>query len=416
MESVVSISTTITSCRVCNTALPPPFLDLGCQPLANNLLKSVDQDEPRVPLQLSHCPSCGLVQLTETVEPEVLFRDYVWVSGTASTTRQYAEQFCEAVLSRMSGKDVISITEVASNDGTFLKPFAKRGHKVQGVDPARNIAEMAEAAGIPTYAEFFGRAAAQHVLEQNGPSDVVIARNVIPHVADVNDVIAGMATLLNEAGTGIIEFHDAGIIQRELHYDSVYHEHLFYFTLTTLGNLLSRHGLAMFDMTRSPISGGSIVVYFSHTQRPQSEALMSHLASEVSAEVNSAYQWQCFANACEAHKTALYNKVAEYAQQGIRVVGYGASARSSTMLNYCQLDHELISDVADQNTMKQGLLTPGSHIPIAAPAEVLQGNPGVVLLLAWNFAEEITAILRKDFGFSGPIILPLPNEVSVLCS
>lgn len=412
----MSISTRITHCRVCDTALPAPFLDLGRQPLANNLLSSLTDDEPRVRLELCHCPACELVQLTETVKPDVLFRDYVWVSGTAQTTRDYANTFCQSVLARVAGSTVLNVSEVASNDGTFLKPFASLGHRVKGIDPARNIAAVAEEAGIPTYAEFFGMAAASYVLSQNGPSDVVIARNVIPHVADVNDVIAGMAHLLKADGTGVIEFHDASIIQKELHYDSVYHEHLFYFTLTTLENLLARHGLRIFDITQSPISGGSVVVYFSLTERAKSDALLSHLAAEKQTQTNSSASWQTFARACEQHKAALHDVVSQYVEDGAVIVGYGASARSSTMLNYCGLDHHLIACISDQNPMKHNRLTPGTHIPIGAPAEMMNTvRPDVVLLLAWNFADEIIAILRDELEFNGDIIQPLPYEVSVKC-
>jgi hypothetical protein len=410
----VNISTTAQQCRVCQSRLPEAFFDLGVQPLANNLRKSTDTEEPKVPLQLCRCDDCGLVQLTETVKPEILFRDYVWVSGTASTTRDYAEKFCHSVLARIESKATLQVSEVASNDGTFLKPFAALGHKVQGIDPARNIAALAEQAGIPTYAEFFGTAAATHLLAQQGPSDIVIARNVIPHVADVNDVIAGMALLLKSSGVGIIEFHDAGIIQRELHYDSVYHEHLYYFTLTTLSNLLQRHQLFLFDLTISPISGGSLVVYFSKTGRPLSIALEQHLAAETASDVNSAQRWQQFAEDCAAHKTSLRNALDQCRADGLHVVGYGASARSSTLLNYCQIDVRDVPLIADQNALKHDLLTPGTHIPIKDPEQVMASSPDVVLLLAWNFSSEITQILRQSHQFRGQIIQPLPNSVMVL--
>ncbi len=414
----MSISIRIEECRVCGARLPEPFLNLGNQPLANNLLKSADDTEPRVPLELSRCPDCALVQLTETVDPEVLFRDYVWVSGTARTTRDYAEQFCHSVLERVANKEKISVSEVASNDGTFLKPFKKLGHRVQGIDPARNIAAIAEQAGIPTYAEFFGQKAAEHLKKENGLSDIVIARNVIPHVADVNDVIAGMAALLKPAGTGVIEFHDASIIQKELHYDSVYHEHLFYFTLTTLGRLLNRHGLSMFDITTSPISGGSIVVYFSHETRQESAALTAQFAQEADTRINDAKTWHEFALSCQAHRQALRSLIDKFVSAGVQVLGYGASARSSTMLNFCQLDSKLVSAIADQNALKHGLLTPGTHIPISAPSDVfgqLADTNTVVLLLAWNFADEIIQILRTELAFEGEIVQPLPNEVEVIC-
>lgn len=411
----MQISQRVKCCRVCNAVLPEPFLDLGHQPLANNLQSSSGAEEVRVDLQLVRCEACELVQLTHTVAPEVLFRDYVWVSGTASTTRTYAEQFYQQANERMQGRTNLKVTEVASNDGTFLKPFAKAGHRVQGVDPARNIAQMAVDAGIPTLAEFFNLTTAQQVFEQNGHSDLVIARNVIPHVAEINSVIEGIHFLLGAEGTGIIEFHDASVIQQELHYDSVYHEHLFYFTLTTLRNLLERHQLHIYDCNRSPISGGSLVVYFSKSVKAPTKNLLHELALEASSRVNSREQWQVFAERCAVHREQLRDLLTKYQQKGAKIVGYGASARSSTLLNYCNLDQQLVSCIADQNPLKHLLWTPGSQILIQAPEQVFNNNPDVVLLLAWNFAEEILQLLRDQWRFSGDVILPLPNEVRVVC-
>lgn len=411
----MQISQRVHCCRVCNATLPEPFLDLGHQPLANNLQVNPGLEEIKVDLQLVRCSKCELVQLTETVAPEALFRDYVWVSGTASTTRAYSEQFYRQAIERIRGKSFLQVTEIASNDGTFLKPFASAGHQVQGVDPARNIAKMAEDAGIPTLAEFFNLVTAQQVVAQNGHSDLVIARNVIPHVAEINSVIEGIHFLLKDDGTGIIEFHDASVIQRELHYDSVYHEHLFYFTLTTLKNLLERHHLYIYDCNRSPISGGSLVVYFSKSINPLTENLQAEYARETSSEVNSVVQWQTFAERCALHREQLLALLAKYQQQGEKIVGYGASARSSTLLNYCNIDQSVVACIADQNPLKHLLWTPGSQILIQAPELVLQKKPRVILLLAWNFSGEILHLLRESWQFSGDVILPLPNEVRVQC-
>lgn len=408
----MSISTTVSHCRVCGEKLPEPFFDLGVQPLANGLIDDADEAEIAVPLELTRCGHCELVQLTETVNPEILFRDYVWVSGTASTTREYAEQFCDNVLQRAGEREDLFVVEVASNDGTFLQPFRQRGCRVQGVDPARNIAQIAIENEIPTYSEFFGVEAAKHVESTRGKADIVMARNVIPHVADVNDVIAGMKVLMQSSSVGVIEFHDSSLIQDELHYDSVYHEHLFYFTLTTLNNLLERHGLFSFDLTYSPISGGSVVVYFSLNAKPQSETYLSHMQTEADSGINSQANWHQFADQCAVHKTTLNNRISALLDNSKTVVAYGASARSSTLLNYCGINESQLVCVADQNPLKQGKFTPGSHIQICSPEEMVQYKPDAILLLAWNFADEITTFLRDELAFLGPVILPLPNEVS----
>jgi SAM-dependent methyltransferase len=400
----------VRTCRICGADLPAPFFDLGQQPLANFLLEPTFKHEDVFELALCHCSECKTVQLTQTIAPESLFRDYIWVTGTASTTRIYAKAFFTNVSHRLISEKPVKITEIASNDGTFLKPFMDAGHSVQGIDPARNIAKMANDAGVPTVSDFFGSDIARQLRIESGPSDVIIARNVIPHVADVNDVIAGIEHLLNEKGVGVIEFHDASKIQTELHYDSIYHEHIFYFTLLTLEHLLNRHGLYLFDIEASPISGGSWVVFFSKdAEKQQSSALLACKKSEKNNRINELNSWLGFATSCEQHALELFQ-----IDKGQVVAGYGASARSSTMLNYCKLSHNNIAHIADKNPMKQGLLAPGTHIPIEDPSRVFNNNVDVVLLCAWNFKEEIVEFLRNEMSFSGDIILPLPNSIEII--
>lgn len=405
----------VTLCRICDELLPNAFFNLGNQPLANSLLRSIIAPEQTYELALCHCKNCNTVQLTQTIKPEILFRDYVWVTGTAAATRSYANEFFVNVSKRIKSGSKVKITEIASNDGTFLKPFLDAGHRVQGVDPARNIAQLAEQKGIPTLAEFFGLGVAKELRVTQGLSDVVVARNVIPHVADVNDVVAGIAHLLNQDGFGVIEFHDAGKIQSELHYDSIYHEHIFYFTLSTLAYLLSKHGLYLFDIEKSPISGGSWVVFFcKNADIPKSKTLTQHIQNEIQLKVNCADSWSAFADACAIHAKTLRATINGYKDNGLKLVGYGASARSSTLLNYCALSDSSIQEIADQNPMKQNLLTPGTHIPIHQPEDVIGPDVDVVLLLAWNFKDEIVGILRNEMKFFGPIILPLPNVIEIL--
>ena len=402
-------------CRICGTDLPAPFFHLGQQPLANSLLKPKFESEDVYELALCHCSTCKTVQLTQTIAPEILFRDYIWVTGTASTTRAYAKAFFTNVSQRLPFGELAKITEIASNDGTFLKPFLDAGHNVQGIDPARNIAQIAINAGIPTVSEFFGSDIARQQRIDKGPSDVIIARNVIPHVADVNDVIAGIEHLMSEKGIGGIEFHDASKIQTELHYDSIYHEHIFYFTILTLEHLLNRHGLYLFDIEESPISGGSWVVFFSKdANKSQSKVLLDCKQREESKGINEQSSWVDFAKNCENHALRLTKIIQNHVTNGLIVAGYGASARSSTMLNYCKLSHHNITVIADKNVMKQGLLAPGTHIPIEDPEDVFNRNIDIVLLCAWNFKEEIVDFLRNEMSFTGDIILPLPNFIEIV--
>ena len=403
------LSETIRACRICESDELTKILDLGAQPPANSLRRNLDVLLPAIPLVLCQCDVCGTVQLTETVSPEYLFHDYVWVTGTSDGARAYSRVFCENVLSRCPAKK-LAVLEVASNDGTFLQRFRERGHDVVGVDPAKNVAAMAEESGIPTIADFFGLEVARRIVADRGHSDVVFARNVIPHVADVHDVIAGMAHCLADAGIGAIEFHRADLILEGLQYDSIYHEHLVYHSLHSIEMLLGRFGLRPFDVTESPISGGSFVVYFSNESRPPSLTYNATLVHELQLEINRARPWREFAARCNAHRGALHAIVEANKRGGKRLIGYGASARSSTMLNFCGIDRQYLDLLADRSPLKHDRYSPGTDILITDPKAAFATHPDTVLLLAWNFQDEILAQIRTEQGWSGEVIIPLPGE------
>lgn len=402
----------IKSCRICQSPALTTILELGKQPPANSLRRDLSEKLPRVPLTLCFCRKCSTVQIRETVEPAFLFRNYFWVTGTSETAKKYSRLFFREA-SRRAPRGKLFCVEVASNDGTFLRPFQEAGHKVLGVDPAKNLARKANKDGIPTVPEFFGLKTARRIVLQNGQADFIFARNVIPHVAHVNDVIAGMKACLKVQGTGAIEFHYARIILDEWHYDSIYHEHLFYYSLKSLLYLLGRHGLSAFDVMKSPISGGSLVIYFSLKNRPVSKALRMMLTEEERAGVGKLRTWKDFSRHCRQHKKQLANLVRREAQGG-SLVGYGASARSSTMLNFCRIDHNYLDCIADQNPYKHGQYSAGTDILILPPEKVLNNCPKTILLLAWNFKDEILQILKSRYHFKGNVILPLPGRPRVI--
>lgn len=413
----------LTKCRVCGSANVEQFFDLGDQPLANALVRNADAADPVYPLSLSFCKECSLVQLDHTADPGELFSHYVWVTSTSSTARAYAEAFCERLLSRLgaaSGAEVDGyVLEIASNDGTFLKPFLKRGVACLGVDPAANIVEMAVADGVPSQCGFFGEELAKGVVAQHGAARAVFARNVLPHVAGTNDFVEGLKVAAGADGMVVIEFHYAKTILEELHYDSIYHEHLCYFTLKSLTRLLNAHGLHPFDLEQSPISGGSLVLFSRPAATEKSARLQQFEADEEASGVNGLAAWKRFAEVSFQHRKALLDLLEAEAAQGRKVAGYGASARSSTMLNFCGVGTRLIQAIADQNPMKHNLFSPSTHIPILAPEDVMAPDstgkgPDTVVLLAWNFAAEIVGILRERFGFTGRVIMPLPNPPRTL--
>jgi SAM-dependent methyltransferase len=400
------ISKTISKCRLCGSKKLENLLSLGDQPPANSLRKSLSEKLENVPLIICMCHKCTTVQLTETVAPKYLFSDYVWVTGTSKGALEYSYLFAERVLSKVNNKHNLLVIEIASNDGTFLKTFREKGHKVLGIDPAKNLANEANKNGILTLANFFGVDVSKKIINDHGKADIVIARNVIPHVPDPNDVISGITHVLSEDGIGVIEFHWIDIILRELHYDSIYHEHFFYHSLKSINKLLSNHGLNMFDFAESPISGGSLVAYFS---KIKTSKLIQKLKWEDEKGLSSVHKWHEFAKETYQHRKKLKLLINSEILSGKTLIGYGASARSSTLLNFCNIDHRHLSCIADQNPLKHNTFTPGTNILVLSPEQALIKNPDTIVILAWNFKDEIIDDLKKK-GFSGNVIIPLPNE------
>lgn len=405
---------TIKACRICGGSSIKTFFDLGSQPLANSLLKSPDEEEKFYPLSLSWCEDCCLVQLNETVDPKELFSTYVWVTGTSKTANEFADKFYKEFVGRAGGSKEKYVLEIASNDGTFLKPFLRDGWKVLGVDPAKNIADAANKEGIPTECVFFGKEAAEELLEKHGPARLVFARNVLPHVANTHDFIEGLRESLAADGVLAVECHYAKIILEGLHYDSIYHEHLCYFTLKSLESLLESHGLFVFDMTRSPISGGSIIVYAKKNKIKPSPEVMRYRVEEEKNGTNNLRSWEDFAAKSLGHKKKLLKILNEARDGGERIIGWGASARSSTMLNFCGIDSKVVSAIIDINPLKQKLFTAGTHIPIQSAEILMKTKPTLVFILAWNFADEIIETLRNKFGYRGSCIVPLPGDPKII--
>ena len=400
---------TIKCCRICGSDNIEEVLNLGEQPPANSLYRSDEKRPPDVPLRLMYCQKCSTVQLGEDVDPEYLFGEYLWVTGTSATAEQYSHEFAKKALSQVVEHNKSPyIVEIASNDGTFLKRFIEKGCKVLGIDPAKNIAELAVKNGIPTKADFFTLDLANRLAEKEGKADIVFARNVIPHVKEIHSVIGGINTLINEGGVGIIEVHNAGLILEELHYDYIYHEHLFYYTLKTISGLIERYGLHVFDVMLSPISGGSWVIYFSKNKKEKTKELIKHEKKELENNINSYHRWVEFSDQVTVHSEKLKKMVM---QSDKKIPAYGASARSSTLLNFCGITNKHISVVIDKNPMKNGLMTAGSNIPVVSFEDGLKEikSSEKILLLAWNFQDEIVQELREA-GFSGKFIIPLPGD------
>jgi hypothetical protein len=406
-----SIYTEIDACRLCLSKNMHPVLDLDNQPPANSLRKDLIEPVPEAPLALLRCDNCSVIQLTASVDPAFLFSQYVWVTATSATARSYSETYCAEVLKR-SVVESPFVVEIASNDGTFLKHFKSKGCPVLGIDPAQNIAANATNAGIPTWAEFFDITIAKKVLAEKQQPNIVMARNVIPHVKEIHSIVEGLSALIDDTGMVVIEFHYAKAIAEELHYDSIYHEHLFYFSIKSLCGIFAQYGLSPFDVLESPISGGSLVLFFSRKELDLSMALRDLIETEELSDLNNLSTWQHFGVKSEKHAQSLKDIVAYYAKNR-KLVAYGASARSSTLMNFAGISAKEIDYVIDRNPIKHGLYTPGTNIPIVSYEDGVRKLDGKhLLLLAWNFEEEIVKDLRAS-GFKGDIIVPLPNEVHI---
>lgn len=400
--------TAIRNCRACNSEHVEMFFDLGLQPFANALLKNEKESEKKYPLSLSYCSDCSLVQLDYTADPAELFSNYFWITSTSSTAREYSNLFCKNAIQKALTNEISYVLEIASNDGTFLKPFRENNLEVLGIDAAENIVKMANEAGIPTKNEFFGKNIAEKIIAEKGYPSITFARNVLPHVANLHDFVKGLKYCIDDKGLLILEVHYSGKIIDELHYDSIYHEHLCYFTLKSLENLLNLYGLYAFDIEQSPISGGSIVLYISRNQKEKSAKLIDFEIYEQNNKYNKYERWQEFSQKSFVHKDLLNKIINDEIAKGNKIIGYGASARSSTMLNFCDIDKDKLFKIADQNELKQEFYTPGSHVEIIAPGKAFALKPDTVLLLAWNFKDEIISIIREQYGFKGDVIIPLP--------
>jgi len=399
---------TIPKCRISESDNLIKIIDLGLHPLANSLKKNADDLEEKFPLSISFCPESSLVQLNETVDKNVLFDKYVWVTGTSAVAKNYSDVFFQRVVERIGLEQNDFIIEIASNDGTFLRPFIKNGfNNIIGVDPASNIAEMANKNGINTISEFWNMNISEKLVSEHGNAKVVFARNVIPHVEELLEVIAGIQNALREDGVGIIEFHNVGSILEDVQYDSIYHEHLCYFSIKSMTYLLNQFKLFPFHIDTSPISGGSFVIYFSKTKREGSKELLKFTQVEMANHVNELDSWIKFAEKTKKHKNKTLEVLSNCKNKTI--IGFGSSARSQTYLNYCGVTSEDIKAIIDNNPLKQGLFAPGSSIPILSFEQGMKKKPDLIFILAWNFKDEIIKECRNN-GYASEFLVPFPEE------
>ncbi|RBP36661.1 methyltransferase family protein [Roseimicrobium gellanilyticum] len=400
------------SCRSCASTSLEKVIDLGLQPLANNLLRpeNLNQPEPRFPLDVWVCTQCWLMQITHIVPPVTLFSEYVYFSSFSDHMLRHAR---EASLRYIEEKKLGAqsfVIEIASNDGYLLKNFVQAGVPCLGFEPAANIAEVARKTGVDTHCEFFGTESAAGVKSQRGSADLILGNNVFAHAPDTNDFVKGLATLLKPDGWIVLEFPYGAEMIEKVEFDTIYHEHVFYFTLLPLIPLFERHGLEIFHVEKIAIHGGSLRVFASHKGREQvRDSVLERTTAEIDEGLNGLPYYQRFSERAEKVRRDLIAFLQEQKTAGKSVAAYGASAKGSTLLNYVGDAAGDLAFMADRSTYKHGLLSPGLHIPIV-PAEALaEKQPDYALLLAWNFAEEIMKQQAAYAEKGGRFVIPLPE-------
>lgn len=396
-------------CRSCNGNNCHVILDMGTLPLANAFAKNTGDniDSFRAQQTLVMCEDCRLIQLKDMVDREELFRNYLWITGTSQAAADHAQWLSQRLAKEHLHGEQKFLVEIASNDGFFLKHYRDVGFDILGVDPS-NIAAEADKRGLPTKQSFFGKAIAKEIIAERGQADVIVARNVLGHSSELRDLIEGAAMLLKQSGRMIIEHPYAFLMRSEVQYDQIFHEHVSYPTVQSLSNLIQQFDLKVVNVTFVDMNGGSMFVEITQQSDTAPAGGLEIMDFENFIHLNEPRGWEEFSSTVRKQKNQLLELLRSLKSEGKTIAGYGAAAKSMVMLNYCDIDTELISVFADANPKKQNLLCPGVRIPVVSPDEMLDSKPDFILIGAWNLKKEIINQLRTEKGFQGKFIIPLP--------
>ena len=398
-------------CRACGESELRAILSLGCTPLANRLLSDdqLGEVEPTFPLDLVLCPGCSLVQITETVPAEELFSDYAYFSSFSDTMLAHVEHLTKRMVADRQLSNQSLAIEIASNDGYLLQYYRRAGIPVLGIEPAANVAKFArENRHVPTLTSFFNSELAARLASRLQRADVLHANNVLAHVSDLNDVTIGIRTVLKDQGVAIVEVPYVKDLIDHVEFDTIYHEHLCYFSLTALHRLFEKNGLTVVDVERIAIHGGSLRVFVTR-QGQVSERVSQLLAEEQAWGVERPECYLDFGKRVDQLRSELLTLLTQLKGRGKRIAVYGASAKGSTLLNCFGIGNDLLDFVVDRSTVKQGYYTPGTHLKIFAPEKLIEDQPDYCLLLSWNFAEEILAQQDEYRRAGGKFIIPIPE-------
>lgn len=401
------------TCRFCSAPLAVTFADLGLSPLANSYVEpeALTQGERFFPLHTYLCEKCLLVQLPEVESPEAIFSDYAYFASYSESWLAHARAYSDAMVERFALGPQSLVVEIASNDGYLLRWFHQRGIPVLGVEPAANVAQAAEALGIPSRVRFFGSDFARELVAEGIRADLLVGNNVLAHVPGLNDFVAGLATLLLPQGVLTMEFPHLLRLMDEGQFDTIYHEHFSYFSFRTVRQVFAAAGIELFDVEELPTHGGSLRIYGQRAEggRPVGPRVADLLAREEAAGLGRVDTYRAFERRVRDVKRDLVRFLLDAAEQGKTVVGYGAPAKGNTLLNYCGVRSDLVAYTVDRSPHKQGRFLPGTRIPIHGPERILETRPDYVLILPWNLKDEIVGQMAAVRSWGGRFVVAVPR-------
>jgi SAM-dependent methyltransferase len=401
------------TCQGCKFPLTRTLVDLGMQPLANSYLRPGDagKPEPVFPLHARVCDHCLLVQVDRVETPEKIFGHYAYFSSISDSWLKHCSDYADAMVERFDLGPQSRVVEIASNDGYLLQFFVAKHMQVLGVEPAANVAEEARSRGVPTDVAFFGLTTAERLAESGWSADLLVAKNVLAHVPDINDFVAGITRLLKREGVFTVEFPHLLNLIAGVQFDTIYHEHFTYLSLLSVRTILERHGLMVFDVEKQGTHGGSLRLYVAHAGagRTVDRKVEAVLAEEREARLDRSEGYDGFSARVRAVRDELVAFIRAERSSGKTICGYGAAAKGNTLLNYCGITSEDLPLVADLNPMKQGTLLPGSHIPVGPVEALLETRPNYILILPWNLREEIVSRLRGAVDWGPRFVTAIPS-------
>ena len=403
-------------CIVCDSRSVEEFLDLGEMPLANKFLSTeqLSVPEPTFPLRVGLCGECKHVQLLDGVPPAAMFEDYLYISSASDVLKAHLFDLSDVVTKRcaLTAKDLV--IDVGCNDGTLLSGFQRHGVKVLGVDPAKNLVDFTAQKGIDRYVGFFNSQSAKEIVAKYGPATVITATNTFPHIPALRDFAQGLQTALAPGGFFVVEAHSLFDMLDQVAFDTIYHEHISYWALAPMMRLFEEHGLEVISAERLPLHHGQLRVFVQRRGEGKVQPSVAEILElEKKHGLDRKETYAAFARNVEKIKQDLTRTIRELREQGKQVVGYGAPAKGNTLLCYLQLGPDKIDYIADKSRLKQGLFTPGMHVPVVPPDRLLQDQPDYLLVLAWNFLDEIMKQQSEYRARGGRFVVPVP-EVRII--